>query len=260
MTHAESARYIAAFYKDLGNQEEDFRNYNLCLLVASKIKEGSVLDIGCGAGYLMHLLQMRGNRVFGIEPSEAMVNLARKLNPQLSILQGEAGEIDKFKESFDAVTMIDVLEHIEDDVSQMRAVFEHLKERGKFIIVVPALPFLYGERDRKGGHFRRYSKRELNTKLQSAGFTVLEERHWNIAGTLPYFLWEKVFKMEIPSRIRKKQRTHLGTLLHKLMHAWFRNIENRFSLGFGLSLLCIAEKAEGKPGNMGRPGEIRQQK
>jgi 2-polyprenyl-3-methyl-5-hydroxy-6-metoxy-1,4-benzoquinol methylase len=67
-------------YRRLGNQANDFRNRNLRSLVASMVTGTSVLDIGCGSGHLLRLLQDQGKDVVGLEPSGELVDLAQALH------------------------------------------------------------------------------------------------------------------------------------------------------------------------------------
>jgi SAM-dependent methyltransferase len=65
-----------------------------------------------------------------------------------------------------------VLEHIEDDVNVLKMIRERMENGGRIAIYVPALPFLFSDLDRKVGHFRRYTKKELMHKVKLAGFQV----------------------------------------------------------------------------------------
>ena len=71
-----------------------------------------------------------------------------------------------------------VIEHIENDVQTLKEVRNALTENGRLAIYVPALPFLFSSLDESAGHFRRYSKRELISKVREAGFTI-EKCHYN---------------------------------------------------------------------------------
>ena len=62
-----SEKYLTDFYRELGNQKYDFRNYNLNKLISSKIKGKSVLDVGCGNCFLLGILKSQGKEVYGIE-------------------------------------------------------------------------------------------------------------------------------------------------------------------------------------------------
>jgi len=65
-----------------------------------------------------------------------------------------------------------VIEHIENDVQALIDLRNALHENGRLIIYVPAIPFLFSSFDESAGHFRRYSKRELISKVREAGFTI----------------------------------------------------------------------------------------
>jgi 2-polyprenyl-3-methyl-5-hydroxy-6-metoxy-1,4-benzoquinol methylase len=80
--YLESRKYIGSHYKQFGDIRNDFRNYNLFKLIASKAKGNSVLDIGCGSGSLLRILDENGFKACGIEPNADLINLAKKANPR----------------------------------------------------------------------------------------------------------------------------------------------------------------------------------
>ncbi len=237
------AHYLANLYSNLGSLDNDFRNSNLIQLVASEVTGDRVLDIGCGSGGLLRLLKAQGKAVCGLEPNSDLVELAGKLHPELHIVQGLGGDLDRVHGPFDCMTMIDVLEHIEDDVGQLQAMWDNLVPEGRLVIVVPSFPLLYGERDRNNGHFRRYTFRELKSKLEATGFEVLSHRFWNALGFFPYLISERVFGRELQVELRtNRPKNWLQRQSIRLLNLWFQSIERRFSIGFGLSLMCLAEK------------------
>jgi len=71
---------------------------------------------------------------------------------------------------FDVVTMLDVLEHIEDDGASLRAARGLLKQDGILLLTVPALRWLWSDHDVVLHHCRRYTRKELVAKLDAAGF------------------------------------------------------------------------------------------
>lgn len=241
MGHPE--QYLAELYEGLGSQRNDFRDLNLHLWIAAHVVGECVLDIGCGNGALLGLLQQRGKRAFGIEPNRALTRLAATRHPGLTVLEHAGAEVHRFGRRFDTVTIIDVLEHIEDDVAQLQRIFDVLKECGRLVVVVPACPALYGKRDVNNGHFRRYTRPELVEKLRRCGFRVRFARHWNALGFLPYWFSERILRRELNTRLRTDgKHSFPGRLLVRLLHGWFRRVENRLNFGFGLSLLAVAEK------------------
>ena len=241
MTH--SAEYLANLYEGLGSLQNDFRNFNLLRLVAGCVRGSRVLDIGCGSGGLLSLLHQQGHSVCGLEPNGDLVNLADKLHPELDVVQGTGADLDRVSGSFDAITLIDVLEHIEDDRGQLRQIWDRLVPGGQLIVIVPAFPVLYGERDRNNGHFRRYTRRELTSKLCEIGFEPRKQRFWNALGFLPYFVSERLLHRELNTELRtNRSKNWFQKLTIRLLHSWFRVVENHVSFGFGLSFLCVAEK------------------
>jgi SAM-dependent methyltransferase len=239
----ESRDYLVNMYTELDDMTYDFRNTNLARLVISKIKGKHVLDIGCGSGLLLSLLKKKGISALGIEPNERLIQLARRMDPGIDIIQEKAENINRITDKFDTITMVDVLEHIQEDKNQLRKAHALLETGENIILVVPALKFLYGKRDINNGHYRRYSKKEIVAKLEDSGFKVIQSRYWNLLGFFPYFFYEKVLKKEFNTKLRtKNQKNYLARLFSKALNAWFKHIENPIDFHFGLSLICVARK------------------
>lgn len=232
MTEVKAEEHLVGHYTSLGDLKLDFRNNNLFNLLSSFVKGQSVVDIGCGAGFLLGKLKTAGKNVIGIEPSDGMRTLANKINPDIAILPTLTNQ-----KEIDAVLMIDVLEHIEDDDKQVQEVRSILKKGGEFIFVVPAHTFLYGKRDKLMGHYRRYSLDTARDLLTRNGFHIESMRHWNALGVLPYLVSEKILGRELNSKSR-----HKAGILQKMLNLWFRFIENNFNFAFGLSIIGIATK------------------
>ena len=239
-----SDAHLVEHYSHLTNFNRDFRNANLFRLVATLVTGKSVVDIGCGAGFFLGMLAGEKRTLMGIEPNEGMRALAHTLNPQIKVVSGSAEDIGTLITTpVECITMLDVLEHVKDDSAQVQRTWSALSPGGEFIIVVPAYPFLYGERDKNMGHYRRYSKQALETVLTANGFVVESMRYWNTLGVLPYAVSEKI--LHRPLRVRLREEAEGGvlrTFLQKVLHFWVREFENRFSIGFGLSIICVAKK------------------
>ena len=238
-----SAKNLSCHYGRIYDIESDFRNYNLYMLLASLVGGRKVLDLGCGSGFLLDFLSQKGYKAIGIEPNEELIRLAKQRNPGLDIKKGNAENLDSLiLDEVDTVLAVDVLEHINDDTSILKKIHRHLSSGGRFIIVVPAYPWIYGKRDEKYGHFRRYSKSGLDNLLAESGFKIKSSRYWNVLGVLPYIFYEKVLAKELESGLREKRTGFVNSFLKKLLHFWFRLIENKINFGFGLSIIVVAEK------------------
>lgn len=139
---------------------------NLRIQTDSKA-ELRVLEFGAGTGSLAEIWRSR----YDISP------ICFEIDPSfLSILPSKGFEcvnsLDLVGQKVDFVYTSNVLEHIEDDFEALQSIRKLIKPGGRLAIYVPALPILFSEMDRKVGHFRRYKKRELVSKVNAAGFTV----------------------------------------------------------------------------------------
>lgn len=236
--------FLVAHYRALNDLRTDFRNFNLFTLVASLVTGRAVVDIGCGSGFFANMLMERGKEVVGIEPNEEMRNLAKEINPEIAIVAGGAEDIPiLITKPVDSITMLDVLEHVENDTEQVRKVYNTLRETGEFVLVVPAHPILFGMRDRGMHHYRRYTKSALVKIFTENGFQVVKMRHWNALGFFPYFISEKILRRPLIAKIRGGgQKNLFSRLLQKALNSWFLLIENNFDFGFGLSIIAVARK------------------
>lgn len=230
-------------YERLADFENDFRNANLVELVASSLHGKRVLDLGCGSGYLLQKLAERGIEAAGIEPNQETIALAKERNPMLTIHQGFAEDAGAFvKERVDAIVMMDVLEHVEDDRQLLENLRPLLRSGGELLIVVPAYAWLYGKRDRKYGHHRRYSKKMLSELFEETGFRSISFRYWNAIGFLPYIIYEKIFHKEFETSLRHERANIFRRLAGTFLWSWMRFMENHFNFGFGLSIISVAKK------------------
>jgi SAM-dependent methyltransferase len=138
-----------------------------------------LLEAGCSSGYLLReLLQdWPESLVIGSDFIEGpLLRLAAGL-PQLPLLRFDLVHCPLPDASVDAVVLLNVLEHIENDLAALTQVFRILKPGGVAVIEVPAGPELYDAYDKHLQHFRRYRLRDLCELIQRTGFTVVERSH-----------------------------------------------------------------------------------
>jgi len=240
-----SAEFLSDLYAGLGSHRNDFRNLNLHRLIASLVRGSSVLDIGCGSATLLTILRRRGCAVFGLEPNESLVKAATARDEELRVFRGTGEAVNTLGRRFETITIIDVLEHIEDDRGQLGKIHEALESGGQLVVLVPACQALYGKRDLRNGHYRRYSRRELVGKMRDAGFSIDSARHWNVIGFLPYWFSERVLRRELNGDIRTDTaKSWPRRLVIRALHAWYRKVENNFSFRFGLSLIVTGTRQD----------------
>ena len=127
-----------------------------------------LLDVGCGAGNMMHHLSRYG-QVKGVEIDPRPVAVARARGYDVD--QGDAAQgLPYDTASFDVVTALDVIEHNQDDVRILREMHRVLKPGGFAAVTVPAFMGLWSYNDEINAHVRRYTADELRRKLLAAGF------------------------------------------------------------------------------------------
>jgi len=97
----------------------------------------------------------------------------------------------------DTLVCLNVLEHIEDDVSTLADFYALLPAGGALVLIVPALAKLYGTLDEHLRHFRRYEKVELEEKVRAAGFAVEDCRFLNRVGILGWYVNGKILRRRV---------------------------------------------------------------
>ena len=83
---------------------------------------------------------------------------------------------------------MNVLEHIENDVFALRQLYKMLKKDGMLIILVPCHKFLYNIIDTQVGHFRRYTKKDLESKIRNTQFTIDSIFYFNLLGIIGWYM------------------------------------------------------------------------
>jgi len=161
-----------------------------------------VVEVGAGVGAIATKLAAAGHEVTALEPAgNVFPELVRRtadiaqVSPQQVTSQEwlAAGHA----EAYDSAVYVSVLEHIDDDVAELRTAAQLVKPGGTIGLFVPALPALYGSLDFKSGHYRRYDRSLLQSVITEAGLEVEHLIYFDLAGVLPYFLMYRV--LDVPT-------------------------------------------------------------
>lgn len=144
-----------------------------------------ILDIGCGTGCLLReMIDLKKADAYGVDFSEEARRFC-EINGLEKIFLSPAENLPFGDGQFDLVVSLDVIEHIQDDIQVFKESHRTLRKGGIGIFSVPALKFLWSDRDDRLMHKRRYSKSELESKIKEAGFELLESRYVNFSLLLP---------------------------------------------------------------------------
>lgn len=209
---------------------------------------GSMLEIGCGTGFVLSgLAQHRPGMIFfGAEAYPSGLKHAQKRVPKAEFAQMDACQIP-FSEEFDVIGAFDVLEHIQDDKKALQEINKALMPEGGMIITVPQHPWLWTKTDERGGHKRRYTRAEMRKKAEAAGFHVLMMTSF-ISLLLPFMLASRW--INVLSENKFESKTKAGIRLSGIVNSLFTNICTQertlirlsVPLPFGGSLVCVAKK------------------
>ncbi len=165
-----------------------------------------VLEAGCGIGNFTELLLDR-QRLLCVDNDPLYVEM---LNWRLGHLENvrtlkfdlsDGAEYAQVKgEAVDTIVCLNVLEHIKADEAVLRAYFDLLVPGGHAIILVPAHMWLYGPCDEAIGHERRYTQTELHTKMQAAGFEIVQMGEFNRLGVPGWWLNKQLGRRDLNPR------------------------------------------------------------
>lgn len=141
-------------------------------------KGAKILEIGCGTGHNLPMLGAFGEvDAIEIDPAARAIASERLGKPVGASPLPELTGVQPA--SYDLVAVLDVVEHIEDDVAALQAMARVLKPGGKILITVPAHQWMWSAHDVVNHHKRRYSKATLLTALEKAGLTWRKLRWFN---------------------------------------------------------------------------------
>lgn len=147
--------------------------------VVARTARPVILEAGCSSGFLLTELVEAWPQAFVIGsdfiPGPLYRLAARR--PSIPLLRFDLVHCPLPSQSVDAVVLLNVLEHIEDDAAAARQAARILKPGGMLVVEVPAGPGLYDAYDKYLQHFRRYRLRDVCRLLEGAGLRVVARSH-----------------------------------------------------------------------------------
>jgi ubiquinone/menaquinone biosynthesis C-methylase UbiE len=135
-----------------------------------------VLDIGCGAGNMFHHLARYGS-VVGVDNNPKPLAIAEERG--YDVREGVAESLPFDDEAFDLVSLLDTVEHCDDDMAVLRECWRVCAPGGTLLITVPALMWLWSNNDVLNDHKRRYTTKDLSDKLYRLGFRIKRKTYNN---------------------------------------------------------------------------------
>lgn len=199
-----------------------------------------ILDVGCGDGLSFDVFSSFGE-CFGLETDS---NLISESNPHRTrISTNPLSDHYPDSSSYDLVTALDVIEHVEDDTSFARNCMRILKPGGRLILTVPAFMTLWDQHDVINHHWRRYTRGSIRRLFEDSGL-IIECRYLFPSLFFPKFIVAKINRI----RSKKMAQTALpGTIVSRIM-IWLLSMEHRMNslirLPWGTSVMLVVDKPQ----------------
>jgi SAM-dependent methyltransferase len=198
-----------------------------------------ILDAGCGTGFNFEALNCFG-AVYGVDLNKGALRQSRRFHYKKLELK-DINKI-KYKNYFDVIVAVELIEHIEDDEATLKNFYRYLKPSGLLVITAPAFNFLWSRDDELAMHKRRYLKKRLREIVTRAGFEIIHLTYRYFFYFFPGFF---VFLLQ---RFKKNKNSleytpaFLNRMLVSCMVFENKLLSRKIIFPFGVGLLCIARK------------------
>jgi len=209
----------------------NFRKYQISLI--TKFIKGKFLEVGAGKGGLIPFYKNLIKNITIIEPEKKLFKILKKnySNKRFSI---KNQTIKSIKKNYDTIIYYDVLEHIKNDLNEVKLASKKLNKNGYLIFSVPAYQTFYSSFDKSVGHFKRYNKKDFIVLGKGTGLKIEKLAYYDSIGFL-FLVLNKLFSLKQTNLENKVYLWNLLMPISKLIDLLTFN-------KFGKSLLCVFKK------------------
>jgi len=203
----------------------------------------NILDVGCGTGANLEMLSQFGE-AGGVDISAEALSFCRERG-LTNVKQGEAEHLPYADNSFDLVTGLDVVEHLDNDLAGLQEMRRVLRRGGHAFLFVPAFMFLWGVQDDVSHHRRRYTLAGLKRVVREAGFEIERATYVNLSFFAPILLGRLLMRA-VRFRPESENSLTIGFLngvLGKILGAERLPLRH-LNFPFGVSIICVARRIE----------------
>ena len=213
---------------------------NIVQKLRSPVSTIRILDIGCGTGANLEMLSQFGEAE-GVDVSDDALEFCRSKG--LKVQAGLAEKLPFADGTFDLTTALDVVEHLDDDVSGLKEMFRVTKRGGYSLVFVPAFMWLWGVQDDISHHRIRYTKSQITQRLKKAGYEIERATYANWTFFAPILAGRTLMRMTgiKPESENNVNVSALNGIFGKLFASerlWLKN----FDFPFGVSIVIVARK------------------
>ena len=203
-----------------------------------------VTDVGAGSGFFSRQVLDAGiaRKACCVDPAYAQERVERYHGCDMVFTRSTADAPRQL------VLMMDVLEHVADDVALLRQYTEAMADDGRVLVTVPAFQFLWSGHDVFLEHYRRYTLASLEAVVRQAGLVPLRRRYFFgllFPAAAGMRLWRRYRMAAGADEARSALRRHspwMNALLTKV-HDVERRALFPFNRWFGLTVFCLARSA-----------------
>ena len=202
-----------------------------------------VLDVGAGSGvFTRHLIDFGlARRGVCVDPGYEVERVEIHDGCEIAFVHG----VDEVPQNL--ILMMDVLEHVDDDIGLIRKYTDRMPINGRLLITVPAFQYLWSGHDVFLEHRRRYTLSSLEKVVQKAGLRVLKGRYF-FGSLFPVVaairLWDRLQlrtgKSGVSSHLRPESSFVNTTLVH--IHDVERATLFTINRLAGLTVFCLAKR------------------
>jgi len=213
-----------------------------CVRQFLKKRNARILDIGCGTGKNLEQLKKFG-KIYGLDNSKEAIEFCQKRGLE-NIKLGEAESMPFKPNSFNLITLLDVLEHT-DDNKTLKEAYRVLKEDGLLILTVPAFSWLWSRWDEVLYHKRRYSRNTLVNILKRHNFDIVYATYLYSFLVLPALIIRQIKQKLFKTKEYSSDFRLSGNLLNRIISTISKiefKIAQKIPVLFGTTILVVAKK------------------
>jgi SAM-dependent methyltransferase len=205
-----------------------------------------MLDLGCGTGGVLRDWEGH-NRCFGVDRSPLALRVCVQRGFD-SLARGDLNRIPLRARSFDTVLVLDVIEHLDDDVEFLREAAELCAPGGWIVVGVPAFRLLWSQHDETFQHRRRYSAPELEAVIKRAGLEVERTTYTNLLIFPVAAVWRLLsYRLGLGRFAPQHDFWPVPRWINAALKQYYRFeawLLRYLDLPFGVSVLCIARRPD----------------
>ena len=201
----------------------------------TKKEKGSVADIGCGTGAFLHSMQEAGWQITGFEPDETARQNAQRLYNIKPLPSPEL--YNQPADSFDAITMWHVLEHVHDLHAYIQQIKKMLKPDGRLLVAVPN--YTSADAAQYQHYWAAYDVPRHLYHFSPASMTLLMKQHGlQVIATKP--MWFDSFYV---SMLSEEYRNGKSNVVGAVLNGLVSNMKALFDKKRCSSVIYVIKKA-----------------